>query len=101
MGEVQFHFGERDNGYGLASDPESIAPALKPFLAGANLILLNVEGAIGAGPARKKCGPRSTNCFAFRMPPSAAKAIAGLGDSGVVVVGNVANNHAHDAGERA
>ncbi|MEO7082864.1 MAG: CapA family protein [Gemmatimonadaceae bacterium] len=85
-------------GFGIAPDPDSIAPALKPFLGGADLILLNVEGAIGSGPATKKCGPRSTNCFAFRQPPSAAHALAALGDSGVVVVGNVANNHAHDAG---
>ena len=85
--------------YGIAPDPDSIAPALKPFLAGADLVLLNVEGAIGAGPTRKKCGPRSTSCFAFRQPPSAAHALAALGDSGVAVVGNIANNHSRDAGD--
>jgi len=84
--------------YGIFPDPDSIAPALKPFLAGADLILLNIEGAIGSGPAPRKCGPRSTACFAFRQPPNAARALRGLADSSVAIVGNVANNHAHDAG---
>lgn len=84
--------------FGLRADPDSIAPALKPFLSGADVILLNVEGAIGDGPAPRKCGPRSTNCFAFRQPPNAASALRSLADSNVAIVGNLANNHAHDAG---
>ena len=84
--------------FGLRADPDSIAPLLKPFLSGADLVLLNVEGAIGAGPAPQKCGPRSTNCFAFRQPPNAAAALRRLADSNVAIVGNLANNHAHDAG---
>ena len=84
--------------FGIRPDPDSIAPALKPFLAGADLILLNIEGAIGSGPAPRKCGPKSTNCFAFRQPPNAAVALRRLADSAVAIVGNVANNHAHDAG---
>jgi hypothetical protein len=85
--------------FGLRSNPDSLAPTLKPFLAGADVVLINVEGAIGSGPAPKKCGPKSTSCFAFRQPPSAAGAIRSLGaDSVGVVIGNVANNHSHDAG---
>jgi poly-gamma-glutamate capsule biosynthesis protein CapA/YwtB (metallophosphatase superfamily) len=84
--------------FGMRADPDSIAPLLKPFLAGADLVLLNVEGAIGSGPAPEKCGPRSTNCFAFRQPPNAGAALRRLADSAVAVVGNIANNHAHDAG---
>jgi len=84
--------------FGLRADPDSIAPLLKPFVSGADLVLLNVEGAIGDGPAPEKCGPRSTNCFAFRQPPTAAAALRGLADSNVAIVGNLANNHAHDAG---
>ncbi len=82
----------------LRPDPDSLTPPLKPLLAGADLILLNVEGAIGAGRAPRKCRPSSTSCFAFRQPPSAAHALARLADSGTVIVGNVANNHSHDAG---
>ena len=84
--------------FGIRPDPDSIAPALKPFLAGADLILLNIEGAIGSGPAPRKCGPRSSNCYAFRQPPNAAAALRRLADSSVAFVGNIANNHAHDAG---
>ncbi len=84
--------------FGIRPDPDSIAPSLKPFLAGADLVLLNVEGAIGSGPAPRKCGPKSTACFAFRQPPNAAGALRRLADSTVAIVGNVANNHAHDAG---
>jgi len=85
--------------FGLRADPDSLAPALAPFLAGADLVLLNVEGAIGGGPAPRKCGRRSTNCYAFRQPPTTATALRRLTDSSVAMVGNVANNHARDAGD--
>jgi hypothetical protein len=85
--------------FGLSAEPDSLGALLKPFLAGADVVLLNVEGAIGAGRAPRKCGPRSTSCFAFRMPTAAAKAYRNMVDSGVVVIGNVANNHARDAGD--
>ena len=85
--------------YGLSPDPDSLAPALKPFLSGADVVLLNIEGAIGDGPAPQKCGPRSTSCFAFRQPPNAASALRRLVDSNVVMVGNLANNHSRDAGD--
>jgi hypothetical protein len=84
--------------FGLRSDPDSIAPALKPFLAGADLVLLNIEGAIGSGQVPQKCGPHSTSCFAFRQPANAGGALRRLVDSSVTVVGNIANNHTHDAG---
>jgi hypothetical protein len=85
--------------FGLRSDPDSLTKALRPLVAGADVVLLNVEGAIGEGPARSKCGPRSKNCFAFRQPTSAAAALRRLGDSSAAVVGNIANNHSHDAGD--
>ena len=85
--------------YGLRSDPDSLAQTLKPFVQGADVLLLNVEGAIGAGPAPRKCGPRATSCFAFRQPRTAAAALRRLVDSSVAVVGNIANNHSRDAGD--
>jgi poly-gamma-glutamate capsule biosynthesis protein CapA/YwtB (metallophosphatase superfamily) len=85
--------------FGMRADPDSLAPALRPFVDGADLILLNIEGAIGAGPAPRKCGKHSTNCYAFRQPPNAAAALRRLADSSVAMVGNVANNHARDAGD--
>lgn len=85
--------------YSRSPDPDSLVPQLRPFLAGADVVLLNVEGAIGEGPAPRKCGPRSTACFAFRQPNSAAWALRRALDTTVVLVGNVANNHSRDAGD--
>jgi len=85
--------------YGLRPDPDSLTPALRPFLAGADVVVLNIEGAIGTGPAPAKCGPRSISCFAFRQPPSTAAALRRAVDSNAVLVGNVANNHSRDAGD--
>lgn len=85
--------------YSMSADPDSLAAQLRPFLTGADVVLLNVEGAIGQGPAESKCHARSTNCFAFRMPANAATALRKIVDSNVVLVGNVANNHARDAGD--
>lgn len=79
-------------------DPGELLAPLKPLLSDANVILLNVEGAIGAGRAPRKCDRRSSLCFALRQPPAAAAALRGVNDS-AIVVGNVANNHAHDAGD--
>jgi hypothetical protein len=85
--------------FGMSPDPDSLAPQLRPFLAGADLVLLNIEGAIGAGPFQRKCARNSTTCFAFRQPTNAAAALRRAVDSTVTIVGNVANNHAHDAGD--
>jgi hypothetical protein len=79
--------------------PDSLLSPLRGLFKDADVLLLNVEGAIGEGPAVKKCGPRSTSCYAFRSPPSAAGALGRLGTEKARVVGNVANNHSHDAGK--
>ena len=83
-------FGQRD-------DPATLLAPLRPLVADAELVLLNVESAIGQGPTPTKCGPRSRNCFAFRAPPASARALRALHGTGTVI-GNVANNHARDAG---
>lgn len=81
-------------------DPDSLLAPLRPLVAGADVVLLNVEGAIGEGPpARQKCAPGSTACFAFRQPVGTAAALRRVVDpDSAAVVGNVANNHAGDAG---
>lgn len=84
--------------YARRSDPDSLLAPLQHLFADADVVLLNVEGAIGDGPFMKKCGPRSTSCYAFRSPPSAAGAIRRVGAEKARVVGNVANNHSHDVG---
>lgn len=83
---------------GDLAPPDSLLAPLRALVADADLVLLNVEGAIGDGPvAHRKCGPGSTQCFAFRQPTEAALALRRLAE-GAAVVGNVANNHAGDAG---
>jgi hypothetical protein len=94
---------ERLRQYGRRPDPDSLTAPLRPFLTGADVVLLNVEGAIGSGPTTKtKCSSKSSKsgtCYAFRSPPSAARALRRLAGPKVAVVGNVANNHARDAGD--
>ena len=77
--------------------PESLLRPLRPLVARADVVLLNVEGAVGEGVAPTKCGPGSTSCYAFRQPVAAAEAMRALSES-AAVIGNLANNHARDAG---
>src|SRR5690349_15107447 len=53
----------------------------------------NLEGTLAVGGS-SKCGPSSTDCFAFRAPPSYARLLRGAG----FTLMNVANNHAYDYG---
>ena len=78
-------------------NPNELLSPLRPLVRDADVLLLNVEGAIGRGRAPSKCGPHSTACFALRMPSTAARALRRLG-APARVVGNLANNHARDAG---
>ena len=80
----------------LWPEPAALLAPVAPLFTDADLVLLNVEGAIGDGPPTK-CGAGAKHCFGLRMPASAAAALRGVNES-AVVVGNVANNHAHDAG---
>lgn len=72
----------------VASDPEGLA-ALKPYLAGADLTVLNLETAITATGA-----PVGGKEFTFAAP---ASALTTLANAGVDVV-SMANNHAVDFG---
>jgi hypothetical protein len=82
-----------------SDDPDALLAPLKPLFADADMVLVNVEGAIGAGFAPPKCAKKAQNCFAFRQPIATARALRALADTNAVVVGNVANNHARDAGD--
>jgi poly-gamma-glutamate capsule biosynthesis protein CapA/YwtB (metallophosphatase superfamily) len=83
--------------YHKADDPLSLLAPLRPLVADAELVLVNVESAIGAGATPSKCSRHSTNCFAFRAPLASAEALRALHERGAVI-GNIANNHARDAG---
>jgi hypothetical protein len=78
-------------------DPATLIPPLVPIFAGADVALLNVEGAIGEGAAPSKCRPGSKLCFAIRQPPGTEQALRAVAPQ-AMVIGNVANNHARDAG---
>jgi hypothetical protein len=78
-------------------DPGPLVAPLQSLVRDADIVVLNVEGAIGEGLAPRKCRRGSRNCYAFRQVPAVAAALAGLAPSGAVV-GNVANNHSMDAG---
>lgn len=78
-------------------DPAALAAPLAALFDGAGLALVNVEGAIGAGAAPRKCARDSNLCYAIRQPPGTEHALRAIAPT-AVVIGNVANNHAHDAG---
>jgi Bacterial capsule synthesis protein PGA_cap len=59
----------------------------------ADITLGNLEGTLATGGS-SKCGPQSTDCFAFRAPPAYAKTLRHAGFS----ILNLANNHALDYG---
>jgi Bacterial capsule synthesis protein PGA_cap len=59
----------------------------------ADATLGNLEGTLATG-GTSKCRPSSTDCFAFRAPPSYARALHRAGFS----ILNLANNHALDFG---
>lgn len=79
-------------------DPWPLIAPIGPLVSDADVVLLNVEGAIGAGRVPRKCARRSTLCYAIRQPIATAQALRRVSDS-ARIVGNVANNHAHDAGD--
>ena len=84
--------------FGRSAQPDSLLAPLRPLFADAAIVLVNVETAIGGAAATPKCGSTSSNCYMFRAPVAAAAAIRALGAGNARVVGNVANNHARDAG---
>ena len=66
-----------------------------PILSAADIAFGNMEGPIVDGGISEKCPPKSTRCFAFRMPTRYAKHLKTAGFD----VLSVANNHASDFGE--
>jgi poly-gamma-glutamate capsule biosynthesis protein CapA/YwtB (metallophosphatase superfamily) len=61
----------------------------------ADISLGNLEGTLATGGS-SKCGPDSSDCFAFRAPPSYSAALKRAG----FTIMNLANNHALDFGEQ-
>ena len=76
----------------LASDPSAYFNPARAALA-APIVFGNLEGTL-TDATKSKCGAKSTQCYAFRVPPSFARAYAGAG----FTVLNAANNHSDDFG---
>lgn len=77
----------------LPSDPSSLLANVSDTLSAPDIMMVNLEGTLTDGGS-SKCGAGSSNCFAFRAPPSYA---AMFRRAGIDIV-NQANNHAYDYG---
>jgi poly-gamma-glutamate capsule biosynthesis protein CapA/YwtB (metallophosphatase superfamily) len=78
----------------LPADPSTLLSGVKDALSSPDVTLVNLEGTLTEGGA-SKCGAGSTDCFAFRSPPSYAAVFKKAG----IDVLNHANNHAFDFGQ--
>jgi poly-gamma-glutamate capsule biosynthesis protein CapA/YwtB (metallophosphatase superfamily) len=76
----------------LPSDPVAYFAPVKAALA-ADVVFGNLEGTM-TNAGSSKCGPTSTECYAFRVPPSFAQVYRSTG----FTVLNSANNHSYDFG---
>ena len=78
----------------LPADPAAIFDGVRAALA-APIVFGNLEGTMTAATI-SRCAPSSTECYAFRVPPSYAKVYRAAGFN----VLNSANNHSNDFGAR-
>ena len=77
------------------NDGVDLLKDVTPILSAADIAFGNLEGPIIDGGVSTKCSPRSTRCFAFRMPTRYGKY---LKEAGFDVM-SLANNHAGDFGD--
>src|SRR5688572_22026043 len=77
------------------NDGADLLKDVTPILSAADIAFGNLEGPIVDDAASSKCSPRSTKCFAFRMPTRYGKY---LKDAGFDIL-SLANNHASDFGD--
>jgi poly-gamma-glutamate capsule biosynthesis protein CapA/YwtB (metallophosphatase superfamily) len=78
----------------LPSDPAGYLDPIAGELVG-DVVFGNLEGTLTDVSESPKCGPGSTECFAFRAPPEYADHLAA---AGFTLMSN-ANNHSYDFGE--
>jgi len=80
---------------GLPPDPARLFGAITPYVRAPDVMIGNLEGTLTDVAGSSKCGPGSTDCVAFRAPPSYGRLFAQAGYD----VLSLANNHAHDHGD--
>lgn len=78
----------------LPPDPASYLSPVQGELKG-DVVFGNLEGTLTEVSESPKCGPESSECFAFRAPPEYADYLAA---AGFTLMSN-ANNHSFDFGE--
>jgi poly-gamma-glutamate capsule biosynthesis protein CapA/YwtB (metallophosphatase superfamily) len=78
----------------LPPSPETYFAQVEGQLSG-DIVFGNLEGTLTEVSESPKCGEESTECFAFRAPPTFAYS---LHTAGFTVMNN-ANNHSYDFGE--
>lgn len=77
------------------SDGADLLKEVTPILSTADIAFGNLEGPMLEGGVSAKCPPKSTRCFAFRVPTRYGKY---LKEAGFDIM-NLANNHAGDFGD--
>jgi Bacterial capsule synthesis protein PGA_cap len=75
-------------------DARDVFDGVKDALAQADVRFGNLETVLADEGESKKCGKKSTKCYAFRVPTAFAKSLRGAGFE----VMSIANNHAGDFG---
>jgi hypothetical protein len=78
------------------NDGADLLKDVTPILSAADIAFGNLEGPMTDSGVSAKCGPRSTRCFAFRMPTRYNQHLKAAGFD----VMSLANNHAGDFGDR-
>ncbi len=95
-GDTMMGTATRKGPKGLAAgNGEGLFTGINPWMQAADVAFLNLEGPMGDGIPATKCGPNSSNCYAFLTPTRYVAALKGLG----VDMVSLANNHGWDAGK--
>ncbi len=76
------------------SDAMDLFDGVKAHLGGADITFGNLETVLADDGPSQKCGPKSTKCFAFRVPTKYAEALKSAG----FTMMSIANNHTGDFG---
>ena len=80
----------------LPADPVGVPRAGQARALAAPIVFGNLEGTMTTRRPRPSAAPRSTECYAFRVPTAYARVYRATG----FTVLNSANNHSHDFGDR-
>lgn len=95
VGDIMLGSTSINNTFLPPNDGADILKEVTPILSRADITFGNLEGPMLEGGTTAKCSPKSTRCFAFRVPTRYGKY---LKDAGFDIL-SLANNHAGDFGD--